>query len=130
MSLKVLLDRLEHDSPEVTAAIEAMPPEVRTVVMDFKRDYLTALTNFKEAYLSAFSWATRAMDELVLLRGFLEAERLREAMGLGSQLSPVKCQKNTGNDLLIIPCDFPLNHEGPCGRHSWPVSVNEQTVSG
>lgn len=49
----------------------------------------------------------------------------------GAQTEPerAECGKNMGNDLLIIPCDLPSEHDGPCGRNTWPVSVAEQVNS-
>lgn len=30
--------------------------------------------------------------------------------------SSTPCAKNMGNDLLVIPCDLPKGHVGPCER--------------
>jgi len=78
---------LESTSPEAAEALAKMPADVQAVVADFEKDYLAALTQFKEAYVSMLSWAMRACDELQMMKSYLEAERLRQELGLTSSPS-------------------------------------------
>jgi hypothetical protein len=82
LNMMAALQFAENKSPAVTEALSKMPADVQGVIADFEKDYLTAMRNFKEAYVSMLGWAMRARDELQMMKSYLEAEKLREQLGL------------------------------------------------
>lgn len=74
-----------EDSPEILAAVEAMPVDVKNVVLAFRADYAKALNNFKESYAAMFEWAYEAVNQLSMLKAYLEAEKMRGELGISHE---------------------------------------------
>lgn len=59
-----------------------LPADVRSVIEDFEKDYMQAYRNCMEAYLAALEWAMRSRDTLSMAISYLEAEQMRDKLGM------------------------------------------------
>lgn len=59
----------------------------------------------------------------------LHTSELHAAPSGAEEATPPNCDKNMGNDVLIIPCDLKKGHFGPCERNTWPVTESEQRLA-